>query len=444
MAGTFHVITYGCQMNKNDSERISGVLCGAGMREVSEPEMSDVIVVNTCSVRQTAEDRVFGNAKEFARLRNTSNPDLIIAITGCMPGRDRDGSLRKKLPEVDLFFPIADIVKLPQWIAARNRALVDTDNDLAADYFAIDPKRTQTQKAYVAIQTGCNKFCTYCVVPFSRGFERNRPLRDIFRELHALTDAGCVEITLLGQTVNSYVAPDPDFFSSSNPYKNHFAALLFELNQIEGISRIHFTAPHPLSMNDEIIDAMTLPRHLNYLHLPVQAGDNEVLRRMNRRYTREYYIELVTRIREKIPHIALGTDIIVGFCGETDAQFERTLDLYRICDFDISYNAMYSPRTGTVAHKAWKDDVLRDEKKRRFRIVQEIMVTQTLKKNQLYVNHHVEVLVDSFIAVEGEKGWCEGNSREMKRVRFPGVKEQIGLCVNVQVMKAQEWMLYAR
>ncbi len=443
MGRKFHLITYGCQMNKNDSERIAALLADLGFSEAETPEDADVVLMNTCSVRQTAEDRVFGNVRHFREFKRR-NPELIIGVTGCMPGRDRDGKLRAKLPDVDLFFPTADLPQLPKWLAEHFPELVNT-TELADDYLKLRPLRrhfhavqheSEVFQAYVTIQTGCNQFCTYCVVPFSRGLERNRPVADILGEIRELAVQGCIEVTLLGQTVNSYRAPDPERFSSANPYHDHFAALLWEVNQVPGICRIHYTAPHPMHMTDEVIDALTLPKQVHFIHLPVQAGDNEVLRRMNRRYTAEQYLEVIRKIRAARREIAIGTDIIVGFCGETAEQFERTLELYRAADFDISYNAMYSPRSGTAAHKAFKDDVPRDEKKRRWRELQALMEEAVLRKNQKYVGQTVEVLVEKH-----EAGICSGNSREMKLVQFVGAEDLTGQIVPVKIGQAREWVL---
>jgi tRNA-2-methylthio-N6-dimethylallyladenosine synthase len=456
-------------MNKSDSERIAALLSGVGFEPTGEEGEADLILVNTCSVRQTAEDRVYGQVRGWNALKER-RPNLIIGVTGCMPGRDRDGALRKKLPIVDLYFPIADLPQLPRWIGELRPELVNSA-DLAEDYLKIVPERKTARQAFVTIQTGCNKFCTYCVVPFARGLEKNRPVRDILDEVRGLAGRGCVEVTLLGQTVNSYRAPDPEHFSAENPFvkrslaharddkgSDHFAALLWEVNQISGISRLHFTAPHPLHMTDEVIEAMKLPAHVNFIHLPVQCGDNEVLRRMNRRYTREQYLDVVRRIREKIPAIAIGTDIIVGFSGESAEQFEQTASLYKEVGFDISYTAQYSQRSGTAAWRAFKDDVPREEKKRRWQVLQELMEKIVYEKNQAYVGKTVSVLVerheppkvtDEILAMPGniqkilasQPGTCFGNSRELKLVSFPGPKDLVGQLVSVKIFKAERWIL---
>jgi tRNA-2-methylthio-N6-dimethylallyladenosine synthase len=487
----YHLLTFGCQMNKNDSERMETILRGLGFDSTDIPEEADLILMNTCSVRQQAEDRVFNKVRDFEKIKEI-NPKLIIGITGCMAGRDRDGVIRKKIPAVDLYFPTADMAQLPRWIGELRPELVN-GLDLAEDYLKIKPERNSVRQAFVSIQTGCNKFCTYCVVPFARGLEKNRSVKDVLDEVRDLAAHGCVEVTLLGQTVNSYRAPDVENFSEGNPYisvrhpddrrdlpteaemrgrslaalemtqgreknEDHFAALLWEVNQIPEIKRLHFTAPHPLHMSDEIIDAMTLPAHVNFIHLPVQAGDDEVLRRMNRRYTIAQFHDVIRRLREKIPNIAIGTDIIVGFSGETQVQFQKTIDLYQDVGFDIGYNARYSERSGTAAKRAFKDDVTQEEKKRRWNELQAVMEKVVYEKNQQYVGKIVSVLVerheppkitDEMLkmpekiqeALAKQPGMCFGNSREMKLITFAGGKELVGEIVNVKIEKAGLWML---
>jgi tRNA-2-methylthio-N6-dimethylallyladenosine synthase len=420
-------------------------------------------------VRQSAEDRVFGVVRSLQPLKE-KNPGLVIGITGCMPGRDRDGALRKKMSIVDLYFPTKDMGQLPRWLGELHPELVNSD-DIVEDYLKIKPDYHSQTQAFVCIQTGCNKCCTYCVVPFSRGLEKNRPLKDILEEIRELAAHGCLEVTLLGQTVNSYRAPDSEQFAPENPYVgrslagarddaggDHFAALLWEINQVPGISRLHFTAPHPLHMSDAVIDAMRLASHLNFIHLPVQSGSDEVLRRMNRRYTANQYLEAVERLRAKIPAMAIGTDIIVGFCGETQAQFEETVELYEQVRFDISYTARYSVRSGTAAARAFKDDVSHEEKKRRWNILQEVQERIVFEKNQAYLGTIVSVLVDRheppkitdemlampenvLATLHAQPGFCFGNSREMKLVRFAGTKDLVGKIMNVKITKVDMWLL---
>ncbi|MBI2483647.1 tRNA (N6-isopentenyl adenosine(37)-C2)-methylthiotransferase MiaB [Candidatus Uhrbacteria bacterium] len=442
MPGTFKITTFGCQMNKSDSERIQSLLVRCSLKPTDNEYESDVLIFNTCSVRQKAEDRVYGIHRSLEQLKQ-ADPKRIIALTGCMAGRDHDGNIRRRLPLVDLFFPTTDIIHLPRMISGLRPDLIDPNQTEAGEfghYLSILPSYANRFQAYLAISNGCNKFCTYCVVPYARGRQKDRPLAEVMEEARTLARNGCLELTLLGQTVNLYNPPDKEFFSRGNPYeyaKNAFAALMWELNQLEGIQRIHFTAPHPQYMDSQTIDALTMKKNINYLHLPAQSGSNHILKRMNRPYTREYYISKIDEIRSALPTISIGTDIIVGFSGETEDDFDMTCDLYRRCDFDIAYLAQYSVRSGTAASRMYKDDVSAKDKKRRWDIVQQIMEETVLKKNQVYAGTTVSVLVDSF-----EQGLCSGNSREMKRVIFRGHASDVGTIQDIRIDRAIEWVLY--
>lgn len=440
-------------MNKNDSERIAAFLDSLKMEAVGEPEEADLLIINSCSVRQASEDRVYGIIHNWQKFRE-AKPNLIIAVTGCMAGRDLDGKIKGRLGGVDLLFKIDDLHILPKWLGE----LGDSDK---IDYLEISPARQNKSQAFITIQSGCDNYCTYCVVPFARGREKNRSVKSIMREIKDAATAGCKELTLLGQVVNHYIAPDPENFSSDNPFcnlsrkqesasevihsaspfgttgpKDDFAALLWETNQIEGIERITWTAADPQYFSDAQIQALKLPRQMNYLHLPVQCGDNEILRKMNRHYFREKYIDLIKKIRLVRPEIAIGTDIIVGFCGETDEQFNNTVDLYRQCEFDIAYLAKYSERSGTAAAKAFKDDVPKIVKKQRWQILQDLMEELTFKKNQKYLDQEVLVLVDKC-----EEGVCTGNSGEMKMIQFLGAPELVGKIVKIKITQALTWMM---
>lgn len=427
----------GCQMNKNDSERIAGLLSSFGLAEESAPAKADLLVINTCSVRQSAEDRVQGIVKNWLEYKKYK-PETIIVLTGCLPGRDHGGQLKKKFPVVDLFFGIEQLPFFPQWLAGLNPKLLENaGRDNSGDYLNIFPKRQNSARAFVTIQTGCNNFCSYCVVPYARGRERNRPVKDILAEARQFAGQGGLEITLLGQAVNHFIASDPESFSKKNPLAaDHFAALLWELNQIDGLRRINFTAPDPQYMNDAQVEALKLPKMANYIHLPAQSGDNEILRKMNRKYTRERYIDIIKKIRAACPGIAVGTDLIVGFCGESDEQFQNTLDFYRQCDFDIAYLAQYSERSGTAAAKIYKDDVPREIKKRRWDEMQNLMEKIVFEKNQKYVGLETEVLVEKF-----EDGVCSGTSCELKLVQFLGAPGLTDKIVTVKIFEAKEWLL---
>lgn len=428
----YYLITFGCQMNKSDSERIANFLNYLGGVAVDAPEQADLVLLNTCSVRQSAEDRVFGEIFNLGKLKETK-PDLIIAVTGCLPGRDKDGQLRKKMPEVDLFFPIIDLVKLPEMLSKFSNLRKDKIRE--TNYLEITPFYSNAYSSFVPIQTGCNNFCTYCVVPYARGREVNRSVASIKKEIKNLASQGFLEVTLLGQVVNNYQAPDSQNFSLSNPFKNDFARLLWELNQIEGIKWIHYTAADPQYMTEETISAFNLPKQVNYLHLPVQAGSNSVLSAMNRKYTREKYLKIIEKVKKIRPRIALGTDIIVGFPGETKKDFNQTVDLYKEADFDIAYLAKYSPRSGTPAYKM-KDDVRREEKERRWKTLQNLMEEITLKKNQIYLGQEIEVLVEKC-----EGGICAGHSKEMKFCQLKGNEALVGKIIKMKVEEAKTWVL---
>ncbi|OGH78431.1 MAG: tRNA (N6-isopentenyl adenosine(37)-C2)-methylthiotransferase MiaB [Candidatus Magasanikbacteria bacterium RIFOXYC2_FULL_40_16] len=441
------ILTFGCQMNKSDSERLAFVLENMGMEKTEDERDADVIILNTCSVRESAEARIYGKTFNLSKLKKIK-PDLIVGVTGCMAGRDKDGEIKKRLKEVDLFFPTKDMTRLPAKLLELNPNLRPMNNT-EEDYLKLRPNYQKAHQAFIVIQTGCNQFCSYCVVPYARGLKTDRPVKDILDEINNVVKKGCLEITLLGQIVNHYTAPDPENFSVGNPYKkNDFAKLLWEINQIDGVKRLDWPAPHPLYFDEELLDALTLPKQLNYVHLPVQSGNNEILQKMNRRHTREYYIGLVKKIREKRPEIAIGTDIIVGFCGETEEQFQDTVDLYKQCQFDISYHARYSPRSGTVAEKMFEDTVSREEKRRRWQVLQDMMEEITREKNKKYLDKTLSVLVDDFT-----NGWCVGNSQEMKRVTFePVLSEQgepngggenlVGTIQNVKIFKTDNWMMW--
>ncbi|MBU1146461.1 tRNA (N6-isopentenyl adenosine(37)-C2)-methylthiotransferase MiaB [Patescibacteria group bacterium] len=418
----YFVMAFGCQMNKSDSERVAAVLEKIGYKPAKNEKQADLVVLVACSVRQAAVDRLYGRARELSKIKKI-NPDFKTILTGCVLPQDK----KKLIGKFDLVLDLKQLVDLEKF---KNYC-----QSWQEHYFKIEPRYSTKFSVFVPIMTGCNNFCSYCAVPYVRGREVSRDVADILAEAKNLSEKGCLEITLLGQNVNAYRPADLKNFSKKNPYKHPFAALLWEVNKINGVERMHFTAPHPRDMTDDVIDALTLPKVVNYLHLPLQAGDDKVLKRMNRSYTAADYLKLVAKINKKNPGIALGTDIIVGFPGETKRAFQNTVELYKKAEFDIAYLAIYSPREGTAAAK-FRDDVPRHEKKRRRDVLQNLMEKIVLEKNQKYVGKVVSVLVDDY-----KKGKCVGNSREMKRVRFPGKKNMIGKIFNVKIDKAFEWIL---
>lgn len=439
-------------MNKSDSERIAGLLISSGGVEARGPDEADLTLLNTCSVRQSAENRVFGQLHNLAQLKKT-RPEMLIGVTGCMPGRDKDNELRRKLVGVDLFFPIID---LPQLV----NKLIDLGlikagaHSVVANYWDIAPRFRNHYQAMVPIQFGCDNYCAYCIVPYARGRETNRPVADILREVRDLANRGFLEIQLLGQVVNNYQAPDMESFSKNNPYikrngyftsfrmtslaRSHFAALLWEINRTEGINRVQFVSVDPQYIGDEMIAALALPKIMNYLHLAAQSGSDAILKKMNRKYTAKKFSEIIEKIRKVRPEIALGTDIIVGFPGETEDDFQKTVELYKKADFDIAYLAQYSPRPGTAAARL-PDDVPHAEKERRWRVLQNLMEETTLRKNQKYIGQIVEVLVER--CVDAEKNIYSGNSREYKLVEFESQADLIGKIAKVKVNRAEMWRL---
>jgi len=342
---TFFIKTYGCQMNKSDSERIAAFLEKKGYKEAQTVKEADLVVINTCSVRQSAEDRVFGLVNNLSKSALHNQKPKII-LTGCMLYHGGKW-LKQKLPAVDKFIKTQDLLRNSQ-----------------------NPVRSSSTHAWVPIMEGCSHFCTYCVVPYARGPERSRSLQEIICEVKGLARKGYEEITLLGQNVNSY---HPDDYSQLR-HKNQtaFAVLLKRLHQIKGIKKISFITSNPWDLTEDIIEAMKLPKINRYLHLPVQSGDDEILKRMNRPYTAREYLKLVEKIRRAIPDIKIGTDIIVGFPGETKKAFENTVKLCKKVGFAKAYIAMYSPRPGTVAYN-FKDDVPYKEKKRRWKILEDLI-----------------------------------------------------------------------
>lgn len=340
---TYLLKTYGCQMNVADSEKIAAVMEKKGYQPAEKVTEADVVIINTCSVRESAENRVFGLIRNLQKLRSQLGGAPKIILTGCMVGsavgerrRYSLAELKRRLPQVDEFKTIRELI--------GQKPVV--------------PKRQDKLHAYVPIMEGCDHFCTYCVVPYARGKEISRPFEEIICEIKELARRGYKHITLLGQNVNSF--------------KPSFANLLRTIHEIPGIEKISFITSNPWDLTDEIIAAMSLPKIDRNLHLPVQSGDDEILRRMNRPYTAAQYLKLVKKIRRKIPDIKISTDIIVGFPGETKKAFENTVKLCKQVGFEKAYIAKYSPRPGTAAFK-FKDDVSPEEKKRRWRILEELI-----------------------------------------------------------------------
>ncbi len=380
--------TFGCQMNEHDSERIAGLFLKQGFDLTQNEKEADVILLNTCSVRKKAEDKVLSLLGRLKKLKNRKR-DLIIGVCGCM-AQNWGEDLIKKVPYVDLVAGPGAITKLYNYvqdIKTYRRKFVDTEleelYDVKKDFILYQKEK---HKAWITIMEGCNNFCSYCIVPYVRGRERSRPSKLILEEVKKLVDNGCLEITLLGQNVNSY--------NKNNKNDLSFPELLYELNKIKGLYRIRFVTSHPKDFGIELIYAIRdCEKVCKQIHLPFQAGSNRILKLMNRGYTKEEYLEKINLLKENIPDIALSADVIVGFPTETEEDFLDTLDIIKKVEFDLVYSFRYSPRKGTKSYK-FKDDVPFDVKTERLLKLNAIQREISLKKNMKYLGKIIEVLID--------------------------------------------------
>lgn len=441
------IVTFGCQMNQSDSERLATTLENLGYKITEDQEKSDLIIFNTCSVRQKAEDRVLGLMKQMAALKET-NSKLLVGITGCMTRiSSTHRSLKKdkllnQLQEVDVVFRIEDLPKLGSLLkeADPELAMREISEAELKNYFQINPRYNNKFQAFVPIMTGCDKFCTYCIVPFTRGREISRPINEITKEIADLCENGCVEVTLLGQNVNSYGLSWADKRSGNFDYTTPpFVQLMKAVDKIPGLKRLRFTSPHPQDMTPDVIEAIAeLKTLMPYIHLPVQAGSNEVLRRMNRNYTRDDYFAVVDNIKKLIPDCSLSTDIIVGFPGETDEQFMDTYDLFKRVEFDMSYTARFSPRRGTAAQKLMTDDVSREEKARRWHMLNDLLKEISIRKHAAFVGQTLEVLVETY---DAETKIAEGRTPHFKKTQFSYPSDPTGKFINVKITESAMWSL---
>ncbi len=442
----YFIQTLGCQMNYSDSERVSHILESLGYRLASKTADADLLIYNTCSIRQKAEDKVTGHVKDWTQLKK-HNPSLLIGLTGCMVRKtstqqsNEKDELLKKFRGIDFVFRIEDLSSLAKILREANDGLSLQEFDIGSlkSYFDIHPKYSSHFQAYVPVMTGCDNFCTFCIVPFTRGRERSRSIEEIVSEVQNLVDNGCVEVTFIGQKVNGYglslLDQKCNYFSKIHGHP--FARLLSEIHNIHGLKRIRFTSSHPDNMTDDLIETIgRLKKVSPYIHLPIQSGDNEILKRMNRRYTRERYIEIVQKFRSVMPQMSLSTDIIVGFCGETQKQFQNTYLLFEELRFDMAYISQYSPRRGTVSARFYQDDVPQKEKKRRFHLLNNLLKQIATENHRQYVGRTVEVLVEKC-----EERICSGRSEAFRIVEFPGSPELVGEIVPVRITASREWML---
>lgn len=430
----YTIVTYGCQMNEHDSEKISWILENMGYIWTDDKEDSDFIIYNTCLVRENAELKVYGQLGALKDLKR-KNPDLILAVCGCMMQREEIRNIiLRKYRHVDIIFGTGNIHKLPQLINRyhqSNETVVDVVEDNREIVENIDANRKYSFKAYVNVMYGCNNFCTYCIVPYTRGRERSREPENIIEEVRSLAERGYKEITLLGQNVNSY--------GKTLSYDYTFANLLEDINKIDGIKRIRFMTSHPKDLSDELIEAMaSLDKVCEHLHLPIQSGSSRILKVMNRKYTKEDYLKLVEKIRNRIPDIALTTDIIVGFPGETEEDFNETLELVKKVEYDSAFTFLYSIREGTIAARM-ENQIPDDIKQERFQRLLDTLYPIFYKKNLKYQDKVVEVLVEE-VSKNNEKV-LTGRTRHGKLVHFEGDKKLIGQLVDVKIDNVKTFTL---
>lgn len=429
-----HTETYGCQQNENDTERIRGMLKEAGFEFCDDSQTADVVIYNTCAVRENAEQKVFGRLGILKHIKE-KRPDMVIGICGCMVQQEHITEKIKKVHDhVDLIFGTHALYTMPELLyrAMHEKKTVvdihDSDGEIAEDMPIL---RENAQKAWVSIMYGCNNFCSYCIVPYVRGRERSRTPEVILDEVRELVSKGCTEISLLGQNVNSY-GRDLDIDVD-------FSDLLRMINEVEGVERIRFMSSHPKDLSDKLIETMRgCDKVCKQLHLPFQAGSDKILKQMNRNYTKEQYLGLIDKVKAAIPDIALSTDIIVGFPTETTEDFEETLDVIKKVEFDQIFSFIYSRREGTPAAKL--DFVLSDKEiHENFNRMLEVQNEISKRKNEAYVGRIERVLVDG--ESKTDKNMMTGRCDSSKIVNFKGDKSLEGQYVDIKITEARIWSL---
>ncbi len=430
-------------MNRADSRHLAAALERLGYEPAGRAEEADVVVLNTCVVRQQAEDKVYGRLGSLRPLK-ARRPETVVGVMGCLVGVRDPAPLRERFPWVDVFMPPSEPEPLLTFLAEQGR--VDEDRAMEAErtarqygiqdgFLLPSPERGQRVSAFVPAVLGCSHGCAYCVIPYRRGAERSRPPEEILEEVRALVAQGVREVTLLGQIVDRY---GYDLVSGSNlKPETPLVSLLEQLHEIEGLERIRFLTSHPNWMTDELLEAVArLPKVCEHIEVPVQAGDDEVLARMRRGYTADDYRRLIGRIRERIPSVSIATDVIVGFPGETEAQFQRTYDLLAELRLDKAHIARYSPRPQTLAARRYPDDVGPEEKERRRKALDELQAQIAEEINARLLGKRVEVLVEG-----KKKGRWWGRTRTDKLVFFEDEEDRLGQLVQVRITWAGPWSL---
>lgn len=416
----------GCAMNYSDAERISAIFDSMGYEKTEKEDEADLVCVIACAVRQHAVDRIFGKAKEWHETKKKRQ--LITILSGCVLEKDR-----KKMSNIfDLIFEIKDLNILPE-VLSNFFDQKNIDKQKSGEYLSIIPKYASNFRAYVPVSTGCNNFCTYCAVPYTRGREMSRPIDEIIHEVEKLVESGFKEITLLGQNVNSY---GNDLSHTTDTAS--FGKLIREIDKIPGKYRVYFYSNHPKDISDELINLLpTLIHFPHYLHLPLQSGNDDILKSMNRHYTQKQYLELVKKIRNTVPDVLLTTDIIVGFPGETEEQFLDTLKVVEKANFEMIFLAQFSPRSGTKAYKL-ADSVSKDEKKKRAKAINHALTKILNRENQSLVGTVQEILID-----ETKNDKLFGRTQSYKVVEIkksPGV--MVGDFINVKIEAVTAWKLF--
>ncbi len=418
---TLYLETYGCQMNEYDSDRIRNAL-GASLTE--DPRQADIVIVNTCAIREKADQKALSSLGRFKNLK-TKNPELIVGVTGCVAQLYGDDLIRR-IPHLDFVLGPRAIPGLPRLIEEirENKSRpVETSFDVEEPFDVLPYHQEGKPTAFVSIQQGCNKKCAYCIVPTVRGAEVNRPLEDIIAEARHLIAKGVKEITLIGQTVNSWKLG-----------RLRFGDLLRDLGEIEGLERIRFTTSYPRDITKKMVESMTeVPKICRHIHLPVQSGSDKVLRLMNRTYTRNWYVDSVKRLRDAMPDIAISSDIIVGYPGETEDDFEQTMTLVEEVGFDSSFSFKYSPRPGTAGEELWRSGERVEESTagRRLARLQEYQREISLAKNVKRIGKSELVLIEE--ESRNDSSWLCGRTEHNRIVNFPGEKELIGKMVEVKI-----------
>ena len=427
----YMIMTFGCQLNENDSEKIAGMVENLGYEKTDDLSKCDLVVFNTCCVRENAEERLFGKIGEIKKLKEERG--TIIAIGGCMMQEEHIlEKIKKSYKYIDLVFGTHTLNKFEEDLKKiieekkKIRDVIDIDGEVIE---GLPIKRNDKFKASVSIMYGCNNFCSYCIVPYVRGRERSRKKEDILKEVESLAKEGYKEITLLGQNVNSYDGGDG--------YK--FSNLLYDVCKIEGIERIRFISPHPKDFTDDVIKAIKDNKKISRIvHLPLQSGSTKVLKEMNRKYTKEQYLALAEKMRKEIPDILFSTDIIVGFPGETEEDFENTLDVVRKMNYEQIFMFIYSRRVGTVANKM-ENQIPEEIKHERFERLKKLYDDNVSKNNEKFIGKVEKILVDG--ESKNNENMFTGRNDANKVIIFEGSKDLIGKMINVKITEEHKWYL---